>query len=139
VPRWWPACSAGSAATSADRQSRRPEVSGDAGELEAGVTEVGDWTVTSTKLVVVVGGDVSTDVIVDGGTDEVTVTGTAETVLVGGTVASAGRGPARPAMSSAATSNPVAKPASPVTAAEPQVGRPLIEAPPRHAQRRYED
>ncbi|MEV7093244.1 hypothetical protein AB0M80_10380 [Amycolatopsis sp. NPDC051045] len=109
------------------------------GELEVGVTEVGDWTVTWTKLVVVVGGDVSTDVIVDGGTDEVTVTGTAETVLVGGTVASTGRGAERPAMSSAATSNPLAKPASPVTAAEPQVGRPLIRAPPRHAQRRYED
>jgi hypothetical protein len=26
-----------------------------------------------------------------------------------------------------------------VTAAEPQVGRRLIRAPPRHAQRRYED
>jgi hypothetical protein len=33
----------------------------------------------------------------------------------------------------------VANPASPVTAVEPQVGRPCIRAPPRHAQRRYED
>jgi hypothetical protein len=102
----------------------------------AGVAEVADvvgCTVTSTTLVVVVGGDVSTDVTVDGGTDAVTVTGTAETVLVGGAMESAGRGVLRPAMSSAATSSPVAKPASPVTAAEPQVGRPLIRAPPRHA------
>jgi hypothetical protein len=52
---------------------------------------------------------------------------------------SAGFGAGRPATSSAATSNPVANPAIPVTAAEPQVGRPLIRAPPRHAQRRYED
>ncbi|SEF30767.1 hypothetical protein SAMN05421837_105372 [Amycolatopsis pretoriensis] len=97
-------------------------------------------TVTSTTLVVVLGGDVSTEVTVDGGTDAVTVTGTAETVLGGGAgVRSAGFGAARPAMSRAATSRPAEKPASPVTAAEPQVGRPFIRAPPRHAQRRYED
>jgi hypothetical protein len=103
---------------------------------------VGGATVTSTKLVVVVGGDVSTEVTVDGGADVVIVTGTAETVRVSGAaglVVSAGRGLVRPATSSAATSNPVANPASPVTAAEPQVGRPLIRAPPRHAQRRYEE
>jgi hypothetical protein len=121
------------------RQSRQTEVSGNVGVVEVGVTEVVGWTVTSTKLVMVDGGDVSTDVTVDGGTDEVTVTGTAETVLVDGVVVSTGRGPSRPATSSAATSRPVANPASPVTAAEPQVGRPLIRAPPRHAQRRYED
>jgi hypothetical protein len=92
--------------------------------------------------VVVLGGEVSTDVTVDGGTDAVTVTGTAGaagTVLVGDGVTSAGSGVGRPATSSAATSNPVANPASPVTAVEPQVGRPCIRAPPRHAQRRYED
>ncbi|EOD68029.1 hypothetical protein H480_13264 [Amycolatopsis vancoresmycina DSM 44592] len=99
-------------------------------------------TVTSTTLVVVVGGGVTTEVTVDGGDDSVTVTGTAETVAVGGGVSevSVVRGTGRPATSSAATSNPVANPASPVTAAEPQVGRPVIRAPPpRHAQRRYED
>lgn len=107
--------------------------------VELGVAEVDDvvgTTVTSTKLVVVVGGDVSTEVTVDGGSDVVIVTGTAETVLVGGSVVPvvpAGCGVARPATSSAATSSPVANPASPVTAAEPQVGRPLIRAPPRHA------
>jgi hypothetical protein len=123
------------------RQSRQLLGSGNAGVVDGvGVPEVDGWSVTSTKLVVVVGGDVSTDVTVDGGTDDVTVTGTAETVRVGGTVVvSAGRGVVRPAMSTAATSRPVAKPASPVTAAEPHVGRPLIRAPPRHAQRRYED
>ncbi|RSD25873.1 hypothetical protein EIY87_01780 [Amycolatopsis eburnea] len=104
------------------------------------MTEVDvEVTVTSTRLVVVVGGGVSTEVTVDGGADAVTVTGTAGTVLVGGVVTSTGRGAERPAMSSAATSSPEANPASPVTAAEPQVGRPLIRAPPRHAQRRYED
>jgi hypothetical protein len=112
-------------------QSRRPVVGGNAGVAGVGVG-VGS-TVTSTKLVVVVGGEVSTDVTVDGGWDEVTVTGTAETVLVGGTTASTGCGVLRPAMSSAATSSPVAKPASPVTAAKPQVGRLLIRVPPRHA------
>jgi hypothetical protein len=129
----------GPAAAGLHRQSRQTEVSGNVGVGAVGVAEVGGWTVTSMKLVVVVGGDVSTDVTVDGGTDEVTVTGTAETVLVGGVVISVVRGPSRPATSNAATSSPVANPARPVTAAEPQVGRPLIRAPPRHAQRRYED
>jgi hypothetical protein len=119
------------------------EVSGKAGDVEVGVPEVAEvagGTVTSTTLVVVVAGGVSTEVTVAGGADSVTVTGTAETVLVGGgSGISAVRGAGRPATSMAATSNPVAKPARPVTAAEPQVGRPLIRAPPRHAQRRYED
>jgi len=117
------------------------EVSGEAGEVEVveEVVEVVGCTVTSTTLVVVVGDGVSTEVTVAGGADSVTVTGTAETVLVGGTVDSTLRGAGRPATSIAATSRPAANPARPVTAAEPQVGRPLIRAPPRHAQRRYED
>ncbi|HET6708948.1 MULTISPECIES: hypothetical protein [unclassified Amycolatopsis] len=114
-------------------------MNGNEGVSEVGVTDVVGWTVTSTKLVVVVGGDVSTDVTVDGGTDEVTVTGTAATVLVGGVTVSTVRGVLRPAMSSAATSSPEANPASPVTAAEPQVGRPFIRAPPPHARRGFED
>jgi hypothetical protein len=122
------------------RQSRQTLVNGKAGDVELGVVEVGEEvTVTSTTLVVVLGGEVSTDVTVAGGTDAVTVIGTAGTVLVGGATTSAGLGAGRPATSSAATSNPVAKPAIPVTAAEPQVGRPCIRAPPRHAQRRYEE
>jgi hypothetical protein len=121
-------------------QSRQTLVNGSAGDVELGGVGLGEEvTVTSTTLVVVLGGEVSTEVTVDGGTDAVTVTGSAETVLAGGEVTSAGLGRGRPATSSAATSNPAEKPASPVTAAEPQVGRPLIRAPPRHAQRRYED
>jgi hypothetical protein len=127
----------GSAAARLHRQSRRPLVSGSTGDVEVGVTvvEVVGSTVTSTMLVVVLGGDVSIEVTVAGdGTGAVTVTGTAGVAEgVGGAVTSAGRGLARPATSSAATSNPATNPASPVTAAEPQVGRPLIRAPPRHA------
>ncbi|VVJ23838.1 Uncharacterised protein [Amycolatopsis camponoti] len=100
--------------------------------MEVGAVEAGvEVTVTSTTLVVVLGGEVSTEVTVaGGGTEAVTVTGTAGTVLVGGVTTSTGLAAGRPATSSAATSNPVANPASPVTAAEPQVGRPCIRAPP---------
>ncbi|MDT7798709.1 MAG: hypothetical protein QOI78_2142 [Actinomycetota bacterium] len=98
-------------------------------------------TVTCTTVVEVTGGEVSTSVTVAaGGAGAVTVTGTTEVEGGGGGPPTCGDlTVGRPATSSAATSSPVAKPASPITTAEPQLGRVNIRAPPRNAKRRYEE